>query len=57
MTNELKVGFIKYNFVQIAYTNELRLFPQVEKTLTEKSTLSDFWCGGNMCTDSPGKTF
>ena len=26
----------------------------IEDELTQKSTLSDFWCGGNMCTDSPG---
>jgi hypothetical protein len=27
---------------------------RIENQLTQKSTLSDFWCGGNMCNDSPG---
>ena len=27
----------------------------IENQLTQKSILADFWCGGNMCTDSPGE--
>ena len=29
--------------------------PAVEEAVAESTELDSFWCGGNMCPDSPGK--